>query len=65
MSKKHTTLRSAVITGHKLPSTTLSAIDIILYHNVTAVGQAPDQTPDMFSIMDMTEKSHRSKHSRQ
>ena len=42
-----------VITGHKLPS----AIDIALNHDVTAVGQPTEQTPDMFSIMDTTEKA--------
>ena len=55
MSKKHTTLRSVAITGHKLPITATSAIDITLQHDVTAVGQPTDQTPDTFSIVDTTE----------
>ena len=56
MSKKCTILRSAVITGCKSPSNTMSAIDITSNHNVTTVGQPTGQTPDMFSIIDMTEK---------
>ena len=52
MSNKHTTLRSAAITGYK----SLSAIDVILHHNVTTVGQPTDQTPNTFSIVDTTEK---------
>ena len=39
-----------------MPSTTTSAIDVALNHNVTAVGQPTDQTPDTFSIVDTTEK---------
>ena len=56
MSKKHTTLCSAAITGHKSLSGTMSAIDVTSNHNVTTVGQPTGQTPDMFSIVDMTEK---------
>ena len=56
MSKKHTTLRSAAITGHKSLSGPTSAIDIASNHNVTPVGQPTGQTPDTFSIVDMTEK---------
>ena len=56
MSKKCSTLHSAVIAGCKLPSATMSAIDVALNHDVTAVGQPTDQSPNMFSIMDTTEK---------
>ena len=56
MSKKHTTLRSAAITGHKSLSSTTSTIDITSNHDVTTVGQPTAQTPNIFSIVDMTEK---------
>ena len=57
MSKEHTTsLHSAAIAGHKLLSGTPSTIDITMHHDVTAVGQPTDQTPDTFSIMDTSEK---------
>ena len=56
MSKKHTTLPSAAITGCKAPSTAMSAIDVASNHNVTAVGQPTDQTLNTFSIVDTTEK---------
>ena len=56
MSKKHTMLCSAVITGHKLPSSARSTIDVVLNHDVTTVGQPTGQTPNTFSIIDMTEK---------
>ena len=56
MSKNCTTLCSAAIAGRKLPSVTVSAIDITSHHDVTAVGQPTDQTPNTFSIVDMTEK---------
>ena len=49
-------LWSAVITGCKLLSATTSATDVTLHHDVTAVGQPTDQSPNMFSIMDTTEK---------
>ena len=32
----------------------MSAIDVTSNHNVIAVGQPTDQTPDTFSIVDMT-----------
>ena len=54
--KKHTTLHSAAITGCKLPSATMSTIDVTLNWDVTAVEQPTNQSPDTFSIMDMTEK---------
>ena len=56
MSKKHTTLHLAAITGHKSPSGAMNAIDITLNHDVTTVGKPTGQTPDTFSIVDMTEK---------
>ena len=56
MSKKCTTLCSAVIAGCKSLSTAMSAIDVTSHHDVTAVGQPTDQTPDIFSIVDTTEK---------
>ena len=56
MSKKHTTLRSVAITECKLLSGATTAIDIALNHDVTTVGQPTGQTPDTFSILDMTEK---------
>ena len=57
MSKKCTMLCSAAITGQKLPSSTMSAIDVALNHNVTTVGKPTGQTPNMYSIVDTTEKS--------
>ena len=56
MSKKHTTLHLVVITEHKSPSSATSAIDVASNHDVTPVGQPTRQTPDTFSIIDMTEK---------
>ena len=56
MSKKHRALCLAVIAGCKSLSTAMSAIDVTLHHDVTAVGKPTDQTPNTFSIMDMTEK---------
>ena len=56
MSKKCTTLHSVAITGCKSLSGTTSAIDATSNHDVTTVGQPTGQTPDMFSIIDMTEK---------
>ena len=56
MSKKHTTLHSAAITGRKSPGGATSAIDVTSNHDVTTVGQPTGQTPNMFSIVDMTEK---------
>ena len=49
-------LRSVAITGHKSPSSTISAIDVTSNHDVTTVGQLTGQTPNMFSIVDMAEK---------
>ena len=57
MSKKHTTLHLAVITGHKSPSATTSTIDTASNHDVTAVGFPTDQTPNTFSIVDTTENA--------
>ena len=56
MSKKHTTLRSTAIAEHKLPSGATSAVDIASNHNAPTVGKPTEQTPDMFSIIDTTEK---------
>ena len=56
MSNKHTTLCSVAITKRKSPSGATSAVDVALNHNVTPVGQPTGQTPDMFSIIDTTEK---------
>ena len=56
MLKKHTTLHSTAITGCKSLSSTMSAIDVALNHDVTTVGQPTGQTPDTFSIVDTTEK---------
>ena len=56
MSKKCTTLRSVAIAECKSLSSAMSAIDVALNHNVTPVGFPTGQTPDMFSIIDMTEK---------
>ena len=56
MSKKHTTLCSAVITRHKSLSSAMSAIDIASNHDVTTVGQPTGQTLNTFSIVDTTEK---------
>ena len=56
MSKKHTMLCSGAITGNKSLSSTTSAIDIASNHDVTTVGQPTGQTPNMFSIVDITEK---------
>ena len=49
-------LHSVIITGCKLLSGTTSAIDVASNHDVTIVGQPTGQTPDTFSIVDMTEK---------
>ena len=56
MLKKHTTLRLVAITERKLPSGATSAIDVALNHDAPTVGQPTEQTPDMFSIVDMTER---------
>ena len=56
MLKNCTTLCSAAIAGRKLPSAAVSIIDVTLHHDVTTVGQYTGQTPDTFSIIDMTEK---------
>ena len=56
MSKKHTTLRSTVIAERKSPSGNTSAVDVALNHNAPTVGKPTEQTPDMFSIVDMTER---------
>ena len=54
--QKIITFCSSTITGHKLPSAAMSTINIALHHNVTTVGQPNEQTPNMFSIVNMTEK---------
>ena len=56
MSKKRTTLCSVTITGCKSPSSAMSTIDVASNHNATTVGKPTGQTPDTFSIVDMTEK---------
>ena len=54
--RKKYNLCSSTIAGRKLLNTTMSAINITLHHNVPVVGQPPEQTPNTFSIMDVTEK---------
>ena len=56
MSKKCTMLHSVAIAEHKSPSGTTSTIDLALNHNAPTVGKPTGQTPDMFSIIDTTEK---------
>ena len=56
MSKKHTMLRSAAITERKSLSGAMSTIDIASNHDAPTVGQPTGQTPDTFSIVDMTER---------
>ena len=56
MSKKHMTLRSTAIAEHKSPSGDTSAIDVASNHHAPTVGKPTDQTPDTFSIVDMTER---------
>ena len=56
MSKKRTTLHSTAIAERKSPSSTTSAIDIASNHNAPTVGKPTKQTPDTFSIVDMTER---------
>ena len=46
----------AAIAERKSPSGTMSTIDVASNHDVTTVGQPTGQTPNMFSIIDMTEK---------
>ena len=56
MSKKRTTLRSTAIAECKSPSGDTSAVDVALNHDAPTVGKPTEQTPDMFSIVDMTER---------
>ena len=56
MSKKCTTLRSMAITEHKSPSGATKAIDVASNHNAPTVGKPTEQTPDTFSIIDVTER---------
>ena len=49
-------LRLTAIAEHKSLSGATSAIDVALNHNAPTVGQLAEQTPDTFSIMDMTER---------
>ena len=49
-------LCSAAITGCKLPSSAMSAIDVASSHDATTVRKFTGQTPETFSIVDMTEK---------
>ena len=56
MSKKRTTLHSTAIAECKSLSSATSTIDVALNHNAPTVGQPTGQTPNMFSIVDTTEK---------
>ena len=56
MSKKRTMLRLMTIAERKSPSGATSAIDVALNHDAPTVGQPTEQTPDTFSIVDMTER---------
>ena len=56
MSKKRTTLCSTAIAERKLPSGNTIAIDVASNHDAPTVGKPTEQTPDTFSIMDMTER---------
>ena len=56
MSKKRTTLHLTAIAECKLPSSATSAIDIASNHNAPAVGKPTEQTPNTFSIVDVTER---------
>ena len=56
MSKKRTTLRSTAIAERKLPSGDTSTVDIALNHDAPTVGKPTEQTPNTFSIVDMTER---------
>ena len=56
MSKKSKMLRSVVITERKSPSNATSAMDVASNHDAPTVGQPTEQTPDTFSIVDMTER---------
>ena len=49
-------LHSVAIAECKSPSGATSAIDVASNHDVTPVGKPTGQTPDMFSIIDTTEK---------
>ena len=56
MSKKRTTLRSTAIAERKLLSSDTSAVDVASNHDAPTVGKHTEQTPDTFSIVDMTER---------
>ena len=56
MSKKRTTLRSTAIAERKSPSGNTSAVDVASNHNAPTVGKPTEQTPNMFSIVDTTER---------
>ena len=56
MSKKRTTLHSTAIAEGKSPSGDTSAIDIALNHDAPTVVKPTEQTPNTFSIVDMTER---------
>ena len=56
MSKKCTTLRSTAIAERKSPSGDTSAVDVASNHNAPMVGKPTEQTPDMFRIVDTTER---------
>ena len=49
-------LCSAVIAERKSPSGTMSTIDVASNQDAPTVGQPTEQTPDTFSIVDMTER---------
>ena len=56
MSKKRTTLRSTAMAECKSPSGNTSAIDVASNHDAPTVGKPTEQTPDTFSIIDVTER---------
>ena len=56
MSKKRTTLCSTAIAERKSPSGDTSTIDVASNHDAPTVGKPTEQTPDTFSILDMTER---------
>ena len=56
MSKKRTMLRSTASAECKSPSGNTRAIDVASNHDAPTVGKPTKQTPNMFSIIDTTER---------
>ena len=56
MSKKRTKLCSTAIAERKSLSGNTSAVDVASNHDAPTVGKPTEQTPDMFSIIDTTER---------